>query len=133
MPKRGCSPVASRAVDSNDDSLADRVAAALRGGEWKEDNFEKTFGSGTILTHFLVNERWRCGGDFGFAATVTADLGESQEMHDADDGLKALEPVTFGFGRCVGAVTSVGIWGVPVAFAPVIGLILTVARLKQAF
>jgi hypothetical protein len=71
------SPVASRASD--DDSLADRVAAALRGGEWKEDNFEKTFASGTISMHFLVNERWHCAGDFGSAAAATTvtDLGAS--------------------------------------------------------
>jgi hypothetical protein len=69
---------------SQGDSLVERVAAP-RDGEWEEneseeDSFEKTFASGSNLTHFRVNER-RCGvGDLDFSAAgtaIAADPGEA--------------------------------------------------------
>jgi hypothetical protein len=89
------------AVDG-DDPLAGCAAAASRVGEWEEepeDSFdEKTFVSGTILTHFRVNVRRRSAKDLGFAAV----LGEAQGMHSIDGpdaSASVPEPVTFAFGR----------------------------------
>ena len=62
-------------------------AAALRDGEWEdneneEDNFEKTFASGTILTpHFWVSERRRRGGGAGdLDAASDSSVPESESM-----------------------------------------------------
>jgi hypothetical protein len=77
--------------------LPERITTPCNGeeyeGEREEDNFEKTFASGTIVTHFLASDaerrRWRGVrvADFNFVAdAVAAALGEGvQEVHGAGD------------------------------------------------
>lgn len=102
-------------VDADaDDPLAACAAAAPRDGEREEDGNEeedsfdeKTFVSGTILTHFRVNVRRRSVEDLGFAVI----LGEAQGMYSVDGpdaDASVLEPVTFAFGKAA-EVVSVGV------------------------
>jgi hypothetical protein len=106
------------AIDGDDDPLAGcgcAAVAAPRDGEWEddrneeEDSFdEKTFVSGTILTHFRVNVRRRSVEKPGFAAI----LEEAQGMYsvggpDADASVP--EPVTFAFGRGGQVIVGVGV------------------------
>jgi hypothetical protein len=136
------------------ESFAERVAAAgaaaPRDSEWEEDengneedSFEKTFASGTILTHFCVIERRRGGGagDLDFAAAAAAatvdNPGEAQVMLSAADGPGAgPEPIiAFALGRSVDVVVLVvvvgDVGGRPAASASVGGIAILSASVSR--
>ena len=87
-------------------------------GESEEDSFERTFASGTILTHFLVNDdlekRRSVVADFDFVPSEWVPPGETQQeaAHSAGDSpSKVSASVTFfavRTGRGVAAAVYVG-------------------------
>jgi hypothetical protein len=98
---------------------SDRVAAAPHDeaereeveGESEEDSFDKTFASGTILTHFFANDdlerRRSVVADFNFVPLDSVPRGETQQevVRSVDDSPSGVPvSVTLFAGRGVAAV-----------------------------